>query len=426
MPRRSSFRFKTLSVKQQMVLTWWVKSSPVRHADGIVCDGAIRSGKTISMSLSFAMWAMENFDGKNFALCGKTVGSARRNIVLPLKAMLYSRGYHVKEKLTENLVTVRRGDRENYFYIFGGKDESSAGLIQGLTLGGVLFDEVALMPRSFVKQATARCSEEGSKFWFNCNPEGPRHWFYEEWIKGARDRNVLYLHFMMTDNLSLSAEMRARYERLYKGVFYDRYIRGLWVVAEGIVYTMFDPKKHVVPNPTHPVPAEFERYYISCDYGTVNPSSFGLWGLNEGKWYRVREYYWDSKEEGQQRTDEEHYKALVELADGLPPGSIEKVIVDPSAASFIECIARHGVFYVDGADNAVVDGIREVATHLNLGDIFFCDCCEDCIREFGLYRWDEKAKEDRPLKVDDHAMDDVRYFVRAAFKEEDFGFEFYN
>lgn len=158
---------------------------------------------------------------------------------------------------------------------------------------------------------------------------------------------------------------------------------------------------------------------ISCDYGTLNPTSAGLWGLCEGKWYRVREYYYDGRKERYQRTDEEHYAAIEELAGDL---SIRKIIVDPSAASFIEVIRRHDRFMVEQASNRVLDGIRDVATRLNAGDIFFCDCCTDCIREFGLYRWDEKAAEDRPLKTDDHAMDDTRYFVRAAFQPSRFSF----
>lgn len=403
------FNFKPFSRKQRKVLTWWADSSPVKRADGIICDGAIRSGKTVSMSLSFALWAMTRFNGKNFAVCGKTVGSLRRNLLQGLRLMLLSQGYTVTERVTDNLMTVRRGGVENYFYVFGGKDESSGALIQGITLAGVLFDEVALMPESFVNQATARCSEAGSAFWFNCNPEGPHHWFYEEWIKKARKRNLLYLHFTMDDNLSLSPKVKERYQGMYSGAFYERYILGLWRVAEGIVYTMFDKHKHVVPVTGR----EYEQYVISCDYGTRNSSSFGLWGLCAGKWYRLREYYWDSRVKGQQRTDEEHYRGLEELAGDL---RVRKVIVDPSADSFIECILRHKRFYVERANNTVLDGIRDVASRLLAGDFFVCEPCNDCIREFGLYRWDDKAKEDRPLKVDDHAMDDVRYFVRAVFR----------
>ena len=366
------------------------------------------------MAIGFIMWSMASFDKQNFAICGRTIEALRRNVIVHIPAWLEGM-FEVTERRSENKMVVTIGNRSNTYYLFGGRDESSYTLIQGITLAGVLFDEVALMPRSFVEQAMARCSVSGSKFWFNCNPESPGHWFYKEWIRKAAERNMLYLHFTMDDNLSLDEKIKARYEGMYSGVFYDRYIRGLWTVAEGLIYTMFNKDYHVVPS----VPRDYEEYLISCDYGTLNPTSAGLWGLCEGKWYRVREYYYDGRKERYQRTDEEHYAAIEELAGDL---SIRKIIVDPSAASFIEVIRRHDRFMVEQASNRVLDGIRDVATRLNASDIFFCNCCTDCIREFGLYRWDEKAAEDRPLKTDDHAMDDTRYFVRAAFQPSRFSF----
>lgn len=248
------FKFKPFSKKQRMVLNWWCETSPVRSADGIIADGAIRSGKTICMSLSFVFWAMETFNDQNFGMCGKTIGSFRRNVLFWLKRMLKSRGYTVMDHRADNLITVSRGSVENHFYVFGGKDERSQDLIQGITLAGIFFDEVALMPESFVNQATGRCSVEGSKFWFNCNPEGPEHWFKLHWIdksagymgkeesaKAAESalKNILYLHFTMHDNLSLASEIIKRYMSMYTGVFYDRFILGLWVLASGIIFRRF-------------------------------------------------------------------------------------------------------------------------------------------------------------------------------------------
>lgn len=396
-----------------MTLLWW-KTKAFRSKDGIICDGSIRSGKTVSMAIGFILWSMSSFDKQNFAICGRTIEALRRNVILLLPAWLEGL-FEIVERRSENKLIITVGNKTNTYYLFGGRDESSYSLIQGITLAGVYFDEVALMPRSFVEQAMARCSVPNSKFWFNCNPESPGHWFYVEWISKAASRNILYLHFTMDDNYSLDAAIKRRYEAMFSGVFYDRYVKGLWTVAEGLIYTMFNKSYHVVPTIDRP----YEKYYISCDYGTLNPTSAGLWGLLQGKWYRVREYYYDGRKRQSQRTDEEHYKAIDELAGPL---FVEKIIVDPSAASFIEVIRRHDRFMVEQASNRVLDGIRDVATHLNGGDIFINDCCEDCIREFGLYRWDEKAAEDRPLKTDDHAMDDVRYFVRAAFAPSRFSF----
>ena len=394
-------------------MTWWNRPG-FKNKDGIIGDGSIRSGKTISMAVGFIMWAMTRFNDQNFAICGKTIESLRRNVTNNIPIWLLGI-FEFRERRTENKIIVTAGGVSNNFYLFGGRDESSYQLIQGITLAGVLLDEVALMPRSFVEQALSRCSVPGSKFWFNCNPEGPNHWFYQEWILKNKERNILRLHFTMNDNYSLSSEIKHRYENMYSGVFYDRYIRGLWVVAEGLIYTMFNPDYHVVQD----VPRPYDKYYISCDYGTINPFSAGLWGHHNGVWYRIKEYYFDSRKEQRQKTDAEYYEDLVRLAGNLP---ISKVIVDPSAASFMEVVRRGGRFVVEPASNRVLDGIRDVSTALKQGKIFICSGCKDCIREFQLYRWDDKSTEDKPLKVDDHSMDDVRYFVREAFAPSRYSF----
>ncbi|MBQ2774709.1 MAG: PBSX family phage terminase large subunit [Clostridia bacterium] len=414
MSKPSNRTFESFSRKQLEVLSWWCPSSPHKNCDAIICDGAVRSGKTVCMSVSFAAWACANFDNTSFALCGKTVTSLRRNIVTPILPLLKKLGFVCHEKLSQHLVEIEYGGRRNRFYLFGGKDEGSAALIQGMTLGGVLLDEVALMPRSFVEQALARCSVEGSKLWFNCNPDTPMHWFYEEWIKKADSKNCLYLHFTMKDNPSLTPAIIKRYESLYSGAFYDRFVLGKWVAAQGLVYPSFSASVHVAEPSGIPL-----RYFISCDYGTVNPSSFGLWGEFEGRWYRLSEYYFDSRREGVQRTDEEHYAALEALAGDL---GIEAVIADPSAASFLECIRRHGRFKTIPAKNDVVDGIRRVSDALKSRRILFSPSCRDTLREFSLYRWDNTATRDAPKKENDHAMDDIRYFVSTVLHREDDGF----
>ena len=159
--KQAQFRWQRLSRRQQMIMTWWTPGSPYAENDGIVADGAIRSGKTISMGFSFVMWAMECFDGQNFAMCGKTIQSLRRNVIITLKVQLINRGYAVVEKKAESLMYVTKGTVTNTFYLFGGNDERSQDLIQGFTAAGAFFDEVALMPESFVNQATGRCSVEG-------------------------------------------------------------------------------------------------------------------------------------------------------------------------------------------------------------------------------------------------------------------------
>lgn len=403
--------YSKFSPKQLNSMLWWAERGKV--FDALICDGSVRSGKTMSMSIGFVLWSCRTFQGESFALCGKTIASLRRNVITPMMKWLEGVAV-ISQNLSRNYIEVSMEGHTNRYYLFGGKDESSAALIQGMTLAGVLFDEVALMPRSFVEQALARCSVQGAKFWFNCNPESPFHWFYLDWIKKSVEKRALYLHFTMDDNYSLPLEVRERYERMYSGVFYERFILGRWVVSEGLIYPMFSKKKHLG------VPETLDgELYISVDYGTYNPTSMGLWLLgNDGHAWRLRESYYDARKKGVPRTDEEHYKELRNLAGGLIH-DIERVIVDPSAASFIETIRRHDEFSVRKANNDVLAGIRSTATMLDLGRLHFAPECTDTLREFGLYRWDEKSQQgDKPIKENDHAMDDIRYFVQTIMLRE--------
>ena len=406
--------YQAFSPKQRTVLTWWASGSPYENKEAIVCDGAVRSGKTLAMGLSFFLWAMVCFDGKRFGVCGKTISSLRRNVLSEILPRMEALGAVWKEKRTENLVTVTFKGHRNQFYIFGGRDESSASLIQGITFAGILLDEVALMPRSFVEQACARCSVAGSRLWFNCNPAGPSHWFYKNWIQEAESRNCLRLHFTMEDNPSLTEQIRQRYHRLYTGVFYRRFVLGQWAQAEGRVYDFFGPDM------VKPVPeGGFEKWYISCDYGTVNPTSMGLWGLLGGVWYRVKEFYFSSRTQMRQMTDEEYAGALAELAGGR---NITAVIIDPSAASFIEVLRRKG-WRIRKADNDVLSGIRLTSDCLKEGRIVICEGCNDCLREMDEYVWDlQSAAKDRVKKENDHAMDDMRYFVSTVLGRQESSF----
>ena len=393
-----------ISPKQAKILSF-----PYSKYDALICDGAVRSGKTSIMMWAFVRWAMENFSGQCFGVCGRTVDSCTKNIIVPFTAMsLAKERYIIRWRRGDKVMEVRRGAVTNYFEVFGGKDEASYTLIQGRTLAGVLLDEVVLMPRSFVEQALTRCSVDGAKLWFSCNPGSPQHWFYLEWIKRHKERNALYLHFEMTDNPGLSEKTLERYQNMFTGVFYDRYIRGLWVLAEGLVYDFGE--ENIVDD----VP-ESGEYYISCDYGTLNPFSAGLWCWDGKTATRIREYYYSGREEHRNKTDEEYYTELEKLVGELP---VISVIVDPSAASFIEVIKRHGKVKVRKAVNDVLPGIATTARYLRSGALKIHRSCKDAIREFGLYRWDEKSTEDRPIKENDHAMDDTRYFAMTVLRRK--------
>lgn len=412
----SSFKFRPFSRKQSQILNWWCDSSPVKDRDGIIADGAIRSGKTVCMSLSYVMWAMSSFNGENFIIAGKTVGSCRRNVIKPLKQMLLGRGYTFEDRRTDNVLVIHRGKITNEFYIFGGKDEGSQDLVQGITAAGAFFDEVALMPKSFVEQATGRCSVDGSKYWFNCNPGSPYHWFKQEWIDQRKEKNVLYLHFTMDDNLSLSEKIKERYRNMYRGVFFKRYILGLWVMAEGLIYDMFDQDRHTVQ--PDQIPAILPHsYYVSCDYGTQNATVFHLWGQGQDKkWYCIREYYYSGRDTEQQKTDTEYANDLQKWLDGIKP---QKIVVDPSAASFIAELKKRG-YSIKKARNDVLDGIRFFASLLLNGSVKICTDCKMTVQEFASYVWDEKAAErgeDKPVKKFDHAMDSVRYFAYTIIRK---------
>ena len=394
-----------ISQKQKKILAF-----PYSRYDAIICDGAVRSGKTSIMMVAFIDWAMREFRGQRFGICGKTVDSATKNIIVPYISMSYANDrYTLRWRRADKVLEVRRGYTKNYFEVFGGKDESSFTLIQGRTLAGVLLDEVALMPESFVNQALARCSVAGARLWFSCNPDNPNHWFYKEWIQRRGAHNALYLHFSMDDNPLLPEETKARYHSMYSGVFYERYVLGQWVLAEGLIYPMFGPNCITEETPESGV------YYISIDYGTLNPFSAGLWCVTDKEAVRIREYYYSGRDTQQSKTDEEYYMDLERLAGELP---IETVVIDPSAASFIETIRRHGRFSVRKAKNDVVNGIVTTSRYLKNGKIKVHSSCKDAIREFGLYRWDDKAQEDKPIKENDHAMDETRYMAETILRHK--------
>ena len=357
MKRKALFKFTKFSTKQKLVLEWWMHPS-YKEKDGIICDGSIRSGKTTVMSLSFAIWAMTTFNGENFALCGKTIQSLRRNVIKQLKNMLKSRGYTVIEHRSENSMTIIKGEVENEFYLFGGKDEGSQDLIQGITLAGVFFDEVALMPESFVNQATGRCSVEGSKMWFNCNPEGPDHFIKTEWIDKITDKNLIRIHFTMRDNPSLAIQIIERYERMYRGVFFDRFILGLWVVAAGIIFKCFaeddspylfdDEELYEVVNGKKKM-VQFSKLVMGVDFGgNGSKTTFALSGYRNG------------------------YKKIMLLEEeGLPV--TENIDAKDICDKFIEfykaCIERYGRvdwIFPDSASTTMINSLRSAAKDAGL------------------------------------------------------------
>ena len=405
-----SFDFKPFSIKQMQVLSWWM-SSAYSDKETIIADGSVRAGKTVVMSLGYVIWSMSEFNGHNFGMAGKTIGSLRRNVIRPLVSMLSASGYSVKDNRSENRLDITKGNTTNFYFLFGGKDESSQDLVQGITTAGFFFDEVVLMPQSFVNQATARASDTGAKFWFNGNPEGPYHWFKQEWIDNLAKHHAIRIHFMMKDNPSLSLATRERYERMYSGVFYQRYILGQWSVSEGVIYDNFDQDRMVVDLPDN---ISFDEEWVSADYGTQNATVFKRWSRYKGIWYNTDEYYYSGRDTAKQKTDSQFREDLEEFYERnhLERKHV-KMILDPAAASFRAELRQCG-FRVVPARNDVLNGIRAQMSAMNEGKIKWSSKAVNTFKEINSYIWDKKAAdkgEDKPVKEHDHAMDADRYFV---------------
>lgn len=386
--------FSKLSENQKKVFKWCYRN----ENKAIICDGAVRSGKTISMVTSFILWAMRKFNKCNFGICGKTIASAERNIVLPLFNIADIVNYFTL-KHTKNRIYISDGKHENIFFIFGGKDESSYELLQGITLSGILLDEVALMPESFVNQAIARClSVEDALYWFNCNPESPKHWFYQNWIKNPEEKNALYIHFTMEDNPILSQKQIAEAKKQFSGVFYDRYILGLWTNADGLIYPNYrDAIIDRLPD------GNITEYGMSIDYGTLNAFAAILWYKIDGVWYAAKEYYYSGRDTGAQKTDEDYLKAVNEFTADMPDSL--QTIIDPSAASFITLLRRqNGRYRVVPAINDVLDGIRDTAVCMQNGNIKILSSMKNFINEVEGYVWDSSQVEERPVKISDHCL----------------------
>lgn len=428
--KQKKFKFVPFSKKQKKILTWWTPASPHKDKDAIIADGAVRSGKTVIMSLSFLIWAMDNFDGSNFGMAGKTIGSFKRNVWFWLKTMALGRGYQIRKlsEVGDNVFAISKTykdedgksySKENYFYIFGGKDEKSQDLVQGFTAAGFFFDEVTLMPQSFVNQSIARCSVEGAKLWFNCNPDGPFHWFKTEWIDQLGEKNAYRIHFLLDDNPSLDEVTMRRYKRMFGGIFYERFILGLWVLAEGVIYSMFD--RTMVHNRL-PKDVRILKKWIGVDYGQSNATVFLLIGLgSDDRLWILDEYYHEGRSAQIQLSPAKYADAYAAWkikngVDGVPVLN-EHTFIDPSAKGFMLQLHEVGERKIRQADNEVLKGIELISSLIDNDMFRVLSHCKNTVSELSAYRWDPKYQEkgeDKPIKQNDHAMDALRYVVNGT------------
>ncbi len=338
-------------------------------------------------------------------LLGNTRGTLERNILEPMREIW---SHSLVGQITSNNTVNLFGKR---CYALGADNRKHVDRLRGATIEYVYGDEVTTWSEEVFEMLKSRLRCEHSRFDGTCNPDSPHHWF-KRFLDSDAD---IFQQSYTIDDGCLPAKIVSELKKEYAGtVYYDRYIRGLWTVAEGLVYQMVadNPERFTLKGPTQGMDG---RFFVSIDYGTINPCSMGLWCVQGRRAIRVKESYYDSRKANRQRTDEEHYAALEELTKGY---YIRYVVVDPSAASFIECIRRHGKYQVRHAENEVINGIRVTADLLNSGRVMIHESCKDSMMEFRTYRWDEKASEDKPIKDNDHAMDDIRYFCSTVLVRE--------
>ena len=364
--------------------------------------GAVRSGKTFITYDLILKRLCELPDGFR-VMIGRTQQTLEKNVLDPMRKRYGpSIVSHINSKNTVHIAG-------KPFYVAGADNKQAVTKIQGLGLIYGYGDEVTTWHEDVFQMLKSRLSDKGAVFDGTCNPASPTHWLKTDIIDNPK-LNTKTWHFALDDNPFLDGEFVEALKLEYTGVWYRRYVLGEWCLADGLVYD-FDPAKHV----TAQDPTERGEWYISVDYGTQNPCAMGLWHVGKDRATKVDEYYYSGRDTHRQKTDEEYYTELEKLAGKR---IIQAVVVDPSAASFIATIRKHGRFGVRKAKNDVLNGIRTTAALLQTGRAVFHKRCEDTIQEFELYAWDDKANEDRPIKENDHAMDETRYMCYTILRRK--------
>lgn len=396
--------------KQRELLRLW-QTNKLKRIN--LLSGSVRSGKTWISLVLWAFWVATMPKEKNYLMTAKSLTTLKRNVLDLLTELVGEKNFTFSIAQKQALLFGRK------IYLEGANDARAESKIRGMTLQGAYCDELTLYGEDFFTMMLSRLSEPNAKLFATTNPDSPMHWLNKQYIERRHKLSMLLMTFLIDDNTFLDPNYVEELKKEYVGVFYDRFIKGEWVLAEGRVYPGFSEDDNV----TEDIPTE-GTYYISIDYGTLNPFSAGLWCVSDGKAVRIKEYYHSGRDTKKQLTDEEYHAELEKLiqytdSEGvLQEYEIDRVVIDPSAASFIACMRRHGKFRVKHAVNTVIDGIRNVTSMLNSKRLFIHSSCKDSIKEFKLYSWDDKAQEDKVIKENDHAMDDIRYFVNTILVKE--------
>lgn len=387
-----------LSLKQKQAIAKSNKPINIWH-------GAVRSGKTYSSLLRFLIELAEIPQGE-FAVVCRDAFAFRRNI-LPLFLDMVGSDAHY---LQGNSLLEIWGKK---VHVVGAHDARAEGKIRGATFAGAYVDEVSLIPEVFWQILVQRCAMGGARIFGTSNPDSPAHWLKRNFIDGNPD--VYSVHFTMIDNPKLTDQEREYLERQHRGLWYRRFILGEWCLAEGAIFDFFDENEHTLRR----APANPRFHLVGVDYGTTNPCAFTLLSYNDQTsptLFVEKEYYWDSKARGRQKTDSEYAQDLVKFAEGH---AIKFVYIDPSAASFKQELRRINFpFSLRDANNDVANGIRELMTLFANGDLKINASCRNLIAEIQSYSWDTKASEkggDVPIKRFDHCVDSLRYSCYSYF-----------
>ena len=362
-----------------------------------ILDGSVRSGKTWITCALWGLWVATMPADKTYLMTARTLTTLKRNCLEPMVSLFGAENFQYSTSSKQGRLFGRNIQFE------GANDAQAEAKIRGLTLQGAYVDEITLVPEDYFTMLLSRLSEKGAKLFGSTNPDSPSHWLKRKYLDRADELSIYFDTYIIDDNTFLDPEYIENIKSEYTGVFYKRFILGMWVIAEGLVY-QFDTERHC----TEEIPP-YGEYYLSIDYGTMNPFSCGLWCVNGDKAVRIKEYYYCGRETQIQKTDEQYADEIDKLAEGY---RISKVVVDPSAASFIAELKKRE-YSVLKAKNDVIDGIRVTARFLEKGNIKIHTSCKDAINEFGLYSWNDKSTVDEVIKDNDHAMDDIRYFCNT-------------
>ncbi len=360
-----------------------------------IFEGPVRAGKSFICLLRWLEFCRSGPKGP-LIICGRTEKTIKRNIILPLQELV---GSAVK-------YSIGKGEVQLYgriMYVVAANDERAEAKIRGSEFAGALIEELTLLPESFCKMLLSRLSIPKAQLFANTNPDSPYHWVKTDIIDRQHELNCKVFSFNIDDNPALDEDYKKELKKEYKGLWYKRYIEGLWVMAEGAVYDFFDEDTHVIPHP----PGNAKYYLVGIDYGTTNPCVFTLLGYNDALYPNIwleKEYYYDSRETQRQKSDYEYAIDFIDFIDGY---RVDYIYIDPSAASFKQELRRNGINNIIDANNDVVPGIRFQGQLLSNGTYKICCNCTNVIKEYSNYVWDSKASakgEDKPLKINDHCF----------------------